>query len=244
MLAGLARRVSFPLTFTTHTHSGFRLARCRNEGVAASTADYLLFTDGDCLLPPDHLQQHLTARRPGRVVAGDCLRLSEAASTSITAEQLKDGRFPQQVTPRERRRRLLKGLRAKAYETLRISMRPRLTGNNIALFRQDFERINGFDEQFVGWGLEDHDLQYRLERVGVRPWSILLKTCVLHLWHPPAASFSRNGLGTANLQYFHRAAERPAFCQDGLVKPEHQPDIRLHAANTWSSAALPRRRAA
>ncbi len=56
LIADTARRVSFPLTFTTHQHDGFRLARCRNEGVAASTAPYLLFTDGDCILPPDHLR--------------------------------------------------------------------------------------------------------------------------------------------------------------------------------------------
>ena len=64
LLAAASRRLSFPLTFTTHTHEGFRLARCRNEGVAASTAPYLLFTDGDCILPPNH--PACTSRRDGR----------------------------------------------------------------------------------------------------------------------------------------------------------------------------------
>ncbi len=50
MVASLIRRVSFPLDYTTHLHNGFQLARCRNEGVAASTAPYLLFVDGDCIL--------------------------------------------------------------------------------------------------------------------------------------------------------------------------------------------------
>ncbi|MDA0255694.1 MAG: glycosyltransferase, partial [Planctomycetota bacterium] len=84
LLATTARRVDFPLTFTTHEHDGFRLARCRNEGVAATTAPYLLFTDGDCILPPDHLRLHLEARRPGRIVAGDCLRLDEKTTATIT----------------------------------------------------------------------------------------------------------------------------------------------------------------
>src|ERR1700752_319562 len=50
-----ARKVDFPVRFTTHAHTTFQLARSRNEGVAASTAPYILFLDGDCLLPPDHV---------------------------------------------------------------------------------------------------------------------------------------------------------------------------------------------
>ncbi len=225
LVATIARRVSFPLSFTTHQHDGFRLARCRNEGVAASTAPYLLFTDGDCILPPNHLSAHLAARRQGRVVAGDCLRLDRDASESIGAAELRAGRFPSRLPVAERRRLAGKALRAKVYEACRIPTRPRLSGNNIALWRSDYERVNGFDEQFVGWGLEDRDLQVRLERAGLRTWSILLCTAPVHLWHPAAPTFSRNNAGTANLAYFESLPNRPTFCQDGLVKPTDAPVI-------------------
>lgn len=217
-VAARARRVRFPLTFTTHAHDGFRLARCRNEGIAATSAPYLLFTDGDCILPPDHVAIHLEERRPGRVAAGDCLRLDAAASTRITPEMIHCrhdiARF---VTAQERRRLGWKAIRAAAYDRLRIPMRPRLTGNNIGAWRSDLEAINGFDERFVGWGLEDRDLQDRLHQSGVRARPVLGRTAVIHLWHPPAASFSRNARGTANLAYF-RSALRPVACLDGLVK--------------------------
>ena len=85
--------------------------------------------------------------------------------------------------------------------------------------------MNGFDEQFVGWGLEDRDLQVRLERLGLRAWSVLLHTAPVHLWHPAAPSFARNNEGTANLAYFHSLADRPTFCDDGLVKPADRPTI-------------------
>lgn len=225
LLAATARRVDFPLTFTTHEHDGFRLARCRNEGVAASTAPYLLFTDGDCILPPDHLRIHLQARRTGRIVAGDCLRLDEATTAAIDADSLRAGRFPRSLPGRDRLRLALKGLRAKFYETCRTPVRPRLSGNNIGIWRSDYERVNGFDEQFIGWGLEDRDLQVRLERLGLRAWSILLHTAPVHLWHPPAPSFARNNEGTANLDYFHSLDSRPTFCEDGLVKPVDLPAI-------------------
>ncbi len=219
LLATAVGRMPFPCTYTTHAHDGFRLARCRNEGVAASTAPYLLFTDGDCILPPDHLAIHLVARRPGRVIAGDCVRLDEAATARVDAASLRDGRFPRRLPAGGLGRLRLKGLRAKVYELCRASMRPRLSGNNIGLWRSDYERVNGFDEQYVGWGFEDRDLQHRLERNGVRASSILLRTAPVHLWHPPAPTFARNGAGTVNLAYFASVASRPAFCVDGLTKP-------------------------
>ena len=222
LIATMARHVAFPLTFTTHDHAGFRLARCRNEGVAASTAPYLLFTDGDCILPRDHLRHHLAMRRRGRVVGGDCIRLDAETSSRIDVDAIPGGDVARFVPRAEAWRLRLKGMRAKAYEWARVPMRPRLSGNNIAVWRDDFERINGFDECFVGWGLEDRDLQWRLERVGLRVTSILLATAPIHLWHPAPASFVRNNAGTPNLTYFHAIGERPTVCVDGLVKPwEH-----------------------
>src|SRR4051794_39366024 len=76
--------VDFSVQFVTHRHRGFRLARCRNEGVFCARAPYLLFTDGDCIMPPDHLAEHMARRRPGSAVAGDCLRLPREASDRIT----------------------------------------------------------------------------------------------------------------------------------------------------------------
>ena len=84
MVRRFAASVSFPVRFTTHPHDGFQLARCRNEGVAASTAPYLLFLDGDCLIPPDHLRTHLERRRAGYAMAGYYVHLDQATSERIT----------------------------------------------------------------------------------------------------------------------------------------------------------------
>lgn len=212
-----ARRVGFPLRLTTHEHEGFRLARCRNEGAAATTAPYLLFTDGDCVLPPDHLRIHLEKRRPNSVVGSDCVRLGRQASERVDLDMIRRNEVTSLVPSGEARRIRWKAARAKLYEWARIPMRPRLSGNNIALWRSDFERVNGFDERFVGWGFEDSDLQRRLEREGLRVRSILWRAPVVHLWHEPDASFVRNGIGTSNRLFFESEG-RPTFCIEGLVK--------------------------
>src|SRR3972149_10815821 len=52
IVEAFARTADFPVKFTTHPHAGFRLSLCRNDGVRASRATYLLFSDGDCIFPP------------------------------------------------------------------------------------------------------------------------------------------------------------------------------------------------
>jgi predicted glycosyltransferase involved in capsule biosynthesis len=57
-------------------------------------------------------------------------------------------------------------------------------GSNMAFFREDLERVDGFDAAFTGWGREDSDLFVRLIRGGVRRKDGRFATGVLHLWHP------------------------------------------------------------
>ena len=215
VVEAFARSVDFPVRFTTHPHDGFRLARCRNEGIAVSKAPYLLISDGDCVFPPDHLRWHLAFRRAGQVVAGDCLWLDQRAAERVTEDVIRSGTYRALVSAQARRRLTQKTFHAFWYHLLRLSMYPRLTGSNIGVWRSDLEKINGFDENFVGWGLEDRDLQLRLSRLGLRVRSILSRTVAYHLWHEPTATFARNNLGTKNLNYYQRS-DIPTRCLVGL----------------------------
>jgi glycosyltransferase involved in cell wall biosynthesis len=217
VVEAFSRHAAFPVKFTTHENRGFRLALCRNEGVAVASAPYLLFTDADCLLPPDHLAAHLRRRRRGTVVAGDCYRLDLATTQRVTERAIESGQYLKWIPPRQRLRLIKKGLCAGIMSWFKVPMRPRLTGCNIALWRDDYERVNGFDENFIGWGLEDRDLQLRLSRLGLCFRSILLATAPCHLWHPPHPTFARNNEGTPNLGYFQRQ-QVPTRCRHGLIK--------------------------
>jgi len=58
---------------------------------------------------------------------------------------------------------------------------------NFGVWRTDFERVNGFDESFVGWGHEDADFVLRLHHSGVARKNGFCATEVFHLWHQEAA---------------------------------------------------------
>lgn len=213
MVADFSSRAPFRVAYTTHPHDGFRLSRSRNEGAAAATADALLFTDGDCLLPPGTLSAYMTRIRPGRIAGGDCWRLDERATRKLGRDAIRSLAFMAAVTTSERQRMARKARRAKVYELMRMPMRPRLCGNAIGIARADFERLNGFDEEFVGWGLEDRDLQQRAEQIGIRVTSMHHLPFV-HQWHPIAPSFVRNAVGTHNERH-HRRRGKSSECAVG-----------------------------
>ena len=136
----------------------------------------------------------------------------------------------------ERKRLARKARRDRWYSLFRVPMRPRLTGNHFSLWRCDFERIDGFDQGFRGWGLEDCDLQRRLAQVGIRCRSVLPEAVGFHLWHPTDPSFVRKARGTANEAYYREPFRRDGRARSGLSTV----DRRAMALWRWREGKLDR----
>jgi hypothetical protein len=71
------------------------------------------------------------------------------------------------------------------YIWLRTRGRPHVMGLNMVIPRSGFQAINGYDNEFRGWGRADGDVRERLKQVGVRPFSVWDRAMVYHLHHPP-----------------------------------------------------------
>ncbi|MGQ9607523.1 MAG: glycosyltransferase [Thermogutta sp.] len=213
------RETGAPVRFCTHPHRGFRAALTRNEGFALSTAPYILFLDGDCLIPPDHLAVHFRLRRPGLALTTDAVRWTREVSAACREEDVLTGEFTRRVLPAERQRIRVAHWKALLYHRLRHPNKPRLLGGNFSVWRRDFEAINGFDENYNGWGCEDDDVGIRLHQLGVRVYSIRGHTHTFHLWHPPVSTVPEKIRQGVNFPYFRRRG-RLTRCRNGLQKRE------------------------
>jgi glycosyltransferase involved in cell wall biosynthesis len=226
-----AERVSFPVQWTTHRHEGFQLARCRNEGVVVSRAPYLLFLDGDCLIPPDHVQHHLACRRVGCVWAGYCCLLTREVTEPLTLQQVREGAFVHAASRHEFAKLARMHRKAQFYNLIGHPTKPKLYGGNVGIYRCDLERVNGYDENFRGWGCEDDDLRLRLRARGRYIKSILGRTCTYHLWHPPGSSTPAHWRDGPNVSYLRRK-DRPSICENGLSQyASGQRSIRVRRWN-------------
>lgn len=179
-----ARTADFPVKLTTHEHDGFRVSLCRNDGVRASVGEYLLISDSDCLFPPNHLSRHLDARRPGVARAGNCYRLDREVTEQLTVADVLAGVYRHKISLVERWRMWRRWMSDVRYQLRKHPVKPKLMGFNIALFRRDLEAVNGFDEEYVGWGCEDDDFAARLRMTGRTMRTVVGYTQAYHMWHP------------------------------------------------------------
>jgi len=217
IVRAFARRVPFPVAFTTEPHDGFRLARVRNRGAALARGRTLLFLDGDSILPSDHVAAHLARRRPGWAQLGDVARLSESNSRDLQPATLAGIDLDELVAGDEFRRLARRHRKARWQNRCRHPSKPRLAGGNFAVWRSDYLRVNGSDERFNGWGQEDDDLGLRLRAAGVRLESILDRTCSYHVWHPSDPSATPRWRDGVNVPYFLRRG-RLTRCRAGLER--------------------------
>ena len=218
VVAEFAHRVNKPIGFLTRPHTGFHLTRCRNDGARIASAPYLLFLDGDCLLPADHVEQYLRCRRRAYAHFGYCVRLEREVSARIQEPAIASGEFVQWAPRAELNKLHRLHYKALFYQWLGHATKPVLKGGNIGIWRNDFERVNGFDENFRAWGCEDDDLSHRLRAAGTRIASILGATRTYHLWHPPASTkpMAKWSEGP-NVSYLQRPG-RLTCCLNGLRK--------------------------
>jgi glycosyltransferase involved in cell wall biosynthesis len=176
-----------------HPDVGFTASRIRNRGVAASRGEYIVFLDGDCVPEVDFIAMHKILAQPGFFVNGSRVLLSP----DLTARALREAeRICGRSTWYWVRQRLL-GHASKLTGLLRLpdgAFRIKrafswkgIRSCNLGAWRSDFERVDGFDESFVGWGHEDADFVLRLHNSGVARKNGFCATEVFHLWHKEAA---------------------------------------------------------
>ena len=162
----------------------------------------MIFSDGDCLFPPDFLAQHLHLRRPAVACTGDRVRMDQRSTDRLDFAAIASGAYQAWVPWPERRGLWTRWVKDLFYQTIRHPAKPKLTGCNFGVWRSDFQRVNGFDECFVGWGCEDDDLAQRLRSCGVRIASIVRHARLYHMWHPADITAPPKWREGRNVPYF------------------------------------------
>jgi glycosyltransferase involved in cell wall biosynthesis len=169
---------------------GFRKCAALNRAIAAAEADYLIFSDGDCIPHPEFVATHLGLAASRRFLSGGYLKLPEDVSAKLTREHVLAGSatdlgFLRSLgLPWSLRMALRLGSRGAAATLLDALTPTRATwnGHNASCWRADALRANGFDER-MGYGGEDREFGERLMNAGVQPKQIRHRAPCVHLWH-------------------------------------------------------------
>ena len=183
------RELPFPLQHVWQEDRGFRAGAVRNRALAHTSADYVIFSDGDCVPPAFFVSRHSALAEPGCFLAANRVLLSEAFTTAVLQQHIpihtwSTTRWLGAWLRRDVNRALpLVRLPDGGFRKLSPRRWEGVKTCNFSAWRADLLRANGFDERYAGWGLEDSDLVVRLLHAGVRHKSARFAAPVFHLWH-------------------------------------------------------------
>jgi glycosyltransferase involved in cell wall biosynthesis len=183
----LVDQSKFTVKFVQQEDKGFRLAKCRNNGAREATGDLLVFFDQDLLFSRHYLEILVKHAKPKRFIVGNPIRLTQEQSLEITDEMIKQGKFDAILTSEQRKSTMVRYRKELLYSILNYlrlrRLGPKLRGGIVGFCKSDFIGINGYDENFQGWGNEDDDLGIRFYASGVRGKNPYAKEYALHLYH-------------------------------------------------------------
>ncbi|MBN1841172.1 MAG: glycosyltransferase [Deltaproteobacteria bacterium] len=211
-------KYDFEIRHVWQEKRGFRLAASRNNGIREARGDYLIFLDCDLVVLHDTIKCHLKAARPKRFLAGNCKYLTEIQTNTVFRNKISPDlldtlyrKLPEENIIRDHR----KFIKHVILSTLYLRSKKKQTlGGHFSIHREDIENVNGFDENFIGWGGEDENLGIRLVTAGSRGRSVIRKARCLHLWHSKEIG-DKGWKEGPNIGYFKRS-HIPFYCENGL----------------------------
>jgi glycosyltransferase involved in cell wall biosynthesis len=192
LVEGWKTKLGRRLAHVWHEDQGFRAAEIRNRAILAARGAYCIFLDGDCIARPDFVAFHRRLAEPGWFVTGNRILLSRELTTVVLRDQLAPetwgagGWLGERLNGGVNRLSALLWLPLGPLRRLRRRAWRGARSCNLAIWRSDLDRIDGFDADYSGWGKEDSDIIVRLLHAGVRRKDGNYATGVIHLWHAEA----------------------------------------------------------
>lgn len=196
-----------------HEDKGFRLSKIRNRAIAASSSDYIASIDGDMILHPKFSLDHLKAAKRNHFVQGGRVILGPELTASILSsnDNPQIGLLTSDIGNRKNALHvpMLTSLLLRKNENHLKNIR----GCNQAFWRDDLIKVNGFDEQYEGWGREDTDICIRLLNSGVNRQNLKFAGIAYHLFHNEA---DRSSLDQNDATLERSIREKIIKCETGL----------------------------
>ncbi|RXJ69150.1 glycosyl transferase family 2 [Halarcobacter ebronensis] len=206
---------------------GWRKNRALNNAIVTATSEYLIFIDGDCIPYSKFIEAHVNNAKENVVLCGKRMELGERYSKLIKQRKLKVSDIEKNfflILPKliiDKTNHLEDGIPLSngnfIYKLLKKRYVRHIIGCNFSCFKDDFIKINGFNEDFINPSEgEDVDPSWRFRAKGVELVSCRLIANIAHIYHEKRFNHE---IGEINRKIMYKNMEdNISFCKNGLDK--------------------------
>ena len=232
-IADLIPKASFKIKHIYQEDKGFRKTRALNNGVINSEGELLVFCDQDLIFGEEYIEYMEKNIKKGCFLLCRPISVNEEEKDIILKKIELSNKYEELLKPLPKdylesvNRTLKTDRKRRILNLLKLSKRGiKLVGMSYAVMKSDYLKVNGYDENYNGWGEEDDDFGNRLYVAGVKGKELKTPNMQIHLWHysDPSKKHSMN-----EEYYYKRKKEifsnKNYFCKNGCS--ETRDDIKI-----------------
>ncbi|MEZ4795891.1 MAG: glycosyltransferase family 2 protein [Flavobacteriaceae bacterium] len=164
-----------------HEDNGFKRSEILNKAIAQTDCDYIIQLDGDCIMHSKFIQDHITNVKQNQYLFGSRVNIRQDFLTKLfSSKNIHFGIFSNGI--KKRTRNIHSRLLGSFYKPTN-ALSKKLRGCNLSFWREDFIKINGYNEDMTGWGREDSEMVIRLLNSGILGKRLRYMAIIYHIWH-------------------------------------------------------------
>lgn len=199
-----------PLIHSWQEDNGFQLSMSRNRAIAMAQGEYIIMIDGDIVLSSSFIASHKKAAKVGWFVQGGRVLTNESASKAIMEHDAIPSIFSSGL--KNRKNCISHPLISKLFSYQRNNDNA-TRGCNMAFWKNDVIDVNGFNQDFVGWGREDSEFVHRMLNADKNRLYLKFAGVGYHLFHNEN---SRASLGENDQILENTITKRLTRCENGI----------------------------
>lgn len=213
LIDNLKKDFPIPLIHLWHEDKGFRKATILNKALAIATGEYIIQIDGDIIIHKKFIKNHIDFAEINTFIHGSRIFLNDTETNNA----LKNCKISFSIFNKN----LKNNLNAIYFPALAKLISPKskslkkTRGCNFSCWKKDIVYANGYNENMIGWGLEDTELSARLINNGILKRHIKFGAIQYHLNHK---TFSRSGFNLNETILKETIEKKKVQTENGIIK--------------------------
>ncbi|WP_313805205.1 glycosyltransferase family 2 protein [Flavobacterium sp.] len=170
-----------PLIHIWHEDNGNQKPKIMNKAIAKAKYDYIVEIDGDIIMHKDFVKDHLTYAQKGFYLFGSRVNIQANILDKIFKNKIIHFNYFSEGI--KKRGRTLYFPFLMNFSKTHHERSEKLRGCNMSFWREDFIKVNGFNENLVGWGIDDSEMIQRLHNIGIHGKRLKFAGLAYHIYH-------------------------------------------------------------